>query len=130
MKLVKRADLILIAVVACAGLILWAYWARLSGSADGLRAEIYYRSELMKTVDLTAGKEESFSIDGVPNVVFHLYEDGSIAFVESDCPDQICVRTGRLRRVGQMAACLPNRLYIKIVGPESGDTNEPDIIIG
>lgn len=124
----KKSDVIILAALIVTGILLWIFFQ--FGGSEGLRAEIYYQSELIKTVDLTEGREESFSVEGVPAVVFHLYADGSIAFVQSDCPDQICVRSGRLRRVGQTAACLPHQLYIKIVGPAPGNTGEPDIVIG
>jgi hypothetical protein len=130
MKFAKKSDIIIIAAAVLAGLVLWAYSGGLFGRPEGLRAEIYYKSELVRTIDLTAGKEESFSVDGLPDVVFHLYSDGSIAFIESDCPDKVCVRTGKIHAAGQMSACLPNQVYIKIVGNSSGETEGPDIIIG
>jgi hypothetical protein len=128
MKFARKTDLIVIAVLVAAGILIWALFSSVFGRS-GAVAEIYYKSELVKTVSLTAGKEESFSIDGLPNVVFHQYPDGSIAFIESDCPDKVCVKSGRLRIAGQMAACLPNQIYLKIVGTAS-DQDAPDIVIG
>lgn len=43
--------------------------------------------------------------------------DGQSAFFEhSDCPDKVCINTGKLSLVGQWAACLPNSTVIKITG--------------
>ena len=42
-------------------------------------------------------------------------------FVESQCYDHTCERTGWVSRVGDTAVCLPNRMMIKIVGAGSGD---------
>lgn len=56
--------------------------------------------------------------------------DTSGAWVEaSDCPDQICVRTGKLGKVGQTAVCIPFRVVLRIVAtnPSQRD-NEPDKI--
>lgn len=128
MKFARKTDIIIIVILIAAGILVWALFSNAFGRS-GTVAEIYYKSELVKTVDLTTGKDESFSIDGLPNVVFHQYPDGSIAFVESDCPDQVCVRTGRLHLAGQKAACLPNQVYIKIVGTDAGK-GAPDVIIG
>ncbi len=127
MKFAKKSDVILILAIAAAGLLLWVYFGGFFGRSEGLRAEIYHNSSLVRVVDLTGGNEESFSIEGEAGVVFHLYADGSIAFAESDCRDKVCVKTGRLRSAGQTAACLPKRIYVKIVGGEEG---EPDIVIG
>lgn len=43
-------------------------------------------------------------------------EKGRIRFVESDCPDKLCVKTGWLAKKGEVAVCLPNRAMIKIEG--------------
>ena len=128
MKFAKKTDFIVIIVLVAAGILIWALFSTVLGRS-GAVAEIYFKSELVRTVRLTPGKDESFSIDGLPNVVFHQYPDGSIAFVESDCPDKVCIKSGRLRLAGQMSACLPNQVYIKIVGASS-DKDAPDIIIG
>ena len=44
-----------------------------------------------------------------------LLEPGAISFEHSDCHDQICVRTGRLTKPGQIAVCLPAKISIEIV---------------
>jgi hypothetical protein len=129
MKFARKRDIIVIAVLAAAGLVIWALFSGVFGHS-GTTAEIYYKSELVKTVALTSGADTSFSIPEVPSVVFHQYPDGSIAFVESDCPDKICIRSGRLHLAGQMAACLPNQVYVKIVGTGAGNSAAPDIVIG
>lgn len=36
-----------------------------------------------------------------------------IRMLSSDCPDQICVRTGKLREDGLPIVCLPHRLVIQ-----------------
>ena len=128
MKFARKRDILIIAAVAVAGLLLWAV-LRGAFAKPGTYAEIYYQSKLVQTVALEAGAEESFSIEGLPQVVFHRYADGSIAFLESDCPDKVCIHAGRLRQVGQMAACLPNEVYMKIVGAIA-DPDAPDLVIG
>lgn len=124
MKFIRRTDLIvLLALVILAGGGWFGYKAMFGGRSA--QAEIYYYSELVMTVDLTKGEDRHFSVPEVPAVVFHLYADGSIAFEESDCPDKVCIRTGRIDTVGQSAACLPNGLVMKIV-PNGG--RRPDDI--
>lgn len=129
MKFAKKTDIIIIAALIAAGLLIWVLFSGALGRA-GTVAEIYYKTELVKTVNLSEGKDQVFSLDQVPNIVFHQYSDGSIAFVESDCPDKICIESGKLHIVGQMAACLPNQVYVKIVGTHTEQTDGPDLIIG
>jgi hypothetical protein len=57
--------------------------------------------------------------------VLRLDADG-VRFVSSPCPLQLCVRSGTLSRSGAVAACLPNRVAVQVVGepgtrPESVD---------
>ena len=37
-------------------------------------------------------------------------------FLESDCPDRLCVKAGFLSRAGESAVCLPNRVSVRITG--------------
>ncbi len=128
MKFAAKRDLIIVGLVAAIGLLLF-FIMRGAVGKPGTYAEIYYKSQIAKTVTLSSGKEENFSLNELPNVVFHFYGDGSIAFIESDCPDKICIRSGKLTYVGQTAACLPNEVYIKIVG-EQIDPDAPDLVVG
>ena len=65
------------------------------------------------------------NIDGVHKLedlnIEVLTQNGRIRFYSSDCPDQICVNSGFLGRVGQTAACLPNQTIIVIEGPRNVD---------
>jgi len=38
------------------------------------------------------------------------------AFISSDCPTQQCVRAGFIGTPGQMSACMPNGIWIEILG--------------
>ena len=39
---------------------------------------------------------------------------GEIRMTEADCPDQICVSRGLIRKSGQSIVCLPHRLVIRL----------------
>lgn len=125
MKFFKKADLIVIAVLLAASAAGFAAYRFFYVKASP-KAEIYYDSSLVQTVDLGAGADKRFSIPQNKNVVFHVTSDGKIRFEESDCPDKICIRTGWIGTVGESAACLPNRIIVKIV-PGSGERSAEDI---
>lgn len=129
MKFVKKTDgLILLAILVLCGAG-WLFYQHEYGSTAAV-AEIYYESKLVETVDLSQGVDRRFSIPENRNVVFHQFSDGSICFEESNCPDKICIRAGRLRTVGQSAACLPNRIIMKIVPKNGRGADDPDLVIG
>lgn len=129
MKFIKKTDLIIISVllVLCVGG--WFAYQHFFGSKAAL-AEIYYKSQLVETVDLTAGVDKHFSIPQNKNVVFHAFSDGSICFEQSDCPDKICIHAGKLHTVGESAACLPNSIVMKIVPKNQRGADDLDIIAG
>jgi len=72
---------------------------------------IYFGAEVAKVVPLNV--DQTFSVEQNPNVVFQV-EDGAIAFVKSNCLDQICVNVGFIRSPWHFAACLPNVLLLSI----------------
>ncbi|EJO5346289.1 NusG domain II-containing protein [Clostridium botulinum] len=41
-------------------------------------------------------------------------DKGSIKFIDANCPDKICVKSGTLTKPGETAACLPHKLIIAI----------------
>ena len=98
----KWGDFVIIgAVLALAGAMLAFFALRASG--DTLYAEVWQNDELIERV----------ALDGHNVIVLH----GKTAEIQSaDCPDQVCVRTGRLIRAGQVAVCLPNRVILKLTG--------------
>lgn len=120
MRLFGRADIILIALIAMVSAAVWLV-NRSIHSGKAARAEIYYYSELVETIDLGKEIEKSFSIPQDENVVFFLDGKGNIQFVKSDCPDKVCINTGKIRVPGQYAACLPNGIVVKIVSADGKD---------
>lgn len=130
MKFFKKSDTLVILSIILVGAILWIVYRNFYSSKPA-KAEIYYKSQIIKTVDLNKRKDETFGIPQNSHVIFHLEKTGAISFMDSDCPDKICVKTGRLSRVGETAACLPNAVILKIVPADNNrDKNDLDMIIG
>lgn len=46
---------------------------------------------------------------------------GRARVVKSDCPEQICVKTGWISRAGQTIVCVPNRTVFRLTGKEGLD---------
>ena len=130
MKFVKKSDILslfFLLAIASAAFFLWR------AGAEGIpaRAEIYLGSELKAEIDLTSPIPRRFSIAERPEVVFEVFSDGSIAFVQSDCPNKICIRSGRLKIPGTVAACIPNLLFLKIAPAAGfGGVDYPDAVSG
>ena len=129
MKFFKKNDVLIVLGLIIVGITIRLLFNNKYSDVDA-KAEIYFGSELVETVDLTKGQERIFSVPQEEHVVFHLYPDGSIAFEKSDCPDKICIKSGRLNTVGETAACLPNKLILKLVPISKRGSDDIDMIIG
>lgn len=129
MKFFRRSDIIVITAILLISAVSWGIYHFIFAE-DRVKAEIYYYSDLIETVDLRSGEEKTFSIPQDENVIFHLYQDGSIAFAESDCPDKVCIHAGKLKMAGQFAACLPNGIVMKIVPEKERSEDDADLVIG
>ncbi|MCR1935189.1 NusG domain II-containing protein [Clostridium tepidum] len=75
--------------------------------------------KIIKKIDLSKVKgKEQFKINYNDNGHTHYntieINKGSIKFVDADCPDKICVKSGTLKKAGETAACLPHKLIITI----------------
>ena len=128
MKFVKKTDMIIIGVILVFA-ILFMILYRTKFSDQPAVAEIYYYSELVDTVRLDEKVDKTFSIPQNSHVVFHLHEDGTLQFEESDCPDKVCINTGKIGMVGESAACLPNGIVVKIVKKSGRTEDTADIIV-
>lgn len=49
------------------------------------------------------------------NVIIKVEPDG-ISFKYSDCPDKLCIKSGKIVKENQVAICLPAKVSVKIVG--------------
>lgn len=124
--LLSRQELFWVAGLILVSLLLLAgrHWFFLPSQKP--IACLYAGSELVEILDLSNEPARIFQVKELPTVYFECDGKGGIRFYESDCPDQICVHTGFLRKVGDWAACVPNRALIRIRGSEDESTGFND----
>jgi len=90
-----------------------------------LRLEIYTDGQLYRKINLSEASAEEIRVptkDGHYNVVE--IEKGRARVKKSDCPDQICVKTGWISQPGHIAVCVPNKFNIVV----KGKSNKVDTI--
>lgn len=73
---------------------------------------------------ISLNREGETVVSGKSGPVRLRVEDGRIAFIESGCPDRVCVHAGWLSREGQSAACIPQGVLVRI---ESGTDDLPPV---
>ena len=113
----KKGDFIIIALVLALAAAIFVPYALAPSSA--LTCEIVQNGVVVKQVRMGAGYRETITLEarGITNII-EIEEDG-VSFTKSNCPDQVCVRTGRLTRAGQTAVCLPTRVVVRLIGAGS-----------
>ncbi len=114
----KRGDLVLLSMGLVIGVVLMGFY--LNGSAqkpelsEGRIAVITRDGTKRAEIDLDKVIEpQYFTYDDGIHVKI-LAENGTIRFVEADCPDKICIKTGTLTNPGDQAICMPSKTIVRI----------------
>ena len=118
----KKGDFFIILVVLVLAAAVFLPFAL--APSRSLTCEITQDGELVKRVRLGAGYHETITIEGAATNTI-VIDDTAVYFSQSTCPDQVCVRTGKLTRAGQIAVCLPNRVIVRLIGTQ----NEIDALV-
>ncbi len=124
-----RADRVLMAIVLCSLPLLYLhFWtpgaADYSDSAGGVTqgADAGTATVLRIQSAGTAANTTPLAPDRQIQVPGPMGEStieiraGQARFLESPCPGKVCVHSGWLSEAGQLAACLPNRISIQLLG--------------
>jgi len=118
--------LLVLGLLALAGICC----AMLRAAPLGARAVIEQDGRVVLARELAqlAGPEE-VTVTGAQGVrlTIALYPDGA-QVIAAGCPDQVCVRTGKLGRAGESAVCLPARVALRLEG--GGGAGEADAVTG
>ena len=107
-----RADRILIILVVCALPFLYArMW---TGNTSAGYLQIQAGNKEPVTEELST--DRTLHIHGPLGDSIIAVSHGRARFVSSPCRGQVCVQTGWLQTTGDLAACLPNRISLSLLG--------------
>lgn len=115
----KTGDKIVIFVVSVlvSVFLIWNTW----GVNPDLKvyAVVARDGEVVKRIELNSINEPKYIFlnSGVNQII--VAERGRIRFLESDCPNRTCVKTGWLTKKGDKAVCIPTKTIIKVEGTSS-----------
>ncbi|HUP92782.1 MAG TPA: NusG domain II-containing protein [Solimonas sp.] len=112
-----RPTLTDVVVVIAAALLVGALAARYWTPARPAQAvEVRAGAQLVGRYDLA--QDRDVSVQG-PRGTSHLrIEAGRVRFLDSPCRNRVCVHSGWLSHAGEVAACLPNRVSVRLLGGE------------
>lgn len=77
---------------------------------EGTRAVVLADNEIIAQYPLAVDGE--FALLGGKNIL--VIEDGAAYIRESQCPDHLCQRQGRIDSEGERIVCLPHHLTVRI----------------
>lgn len=106
------ADLILIFCVVLVALSV--FLITFLKSEDGVFVSV--RIGDGESVMYSLSEDGEYKLLGGKNIL--VIKDGKAYMSHADCPDKTCVRTGAISKTGEQIICLPNRVYISIIGAE------------
>ena len=105
-KIIRAADLLLLAVFIAAAVAIWFAVPSAGGQTVVIRAGGRVHGIYPLDVDRVIEIRE----DGYNNRI--VIEDGSVYMEEANCPDRLCVRMGRANGNGAIV-CVPNRVIVE-----------------
>lgn len=113
----KRDVWLLLGIVVVAVGMFFLFQGQRS-STENTVAVVKKEDQEIRRIPLTEVKEPyEILIDDEFHVVLFV-EHGAIQFQKSGCPDQICVKTGKISKPGQISVCMPARITVEIQGEE------------
>ena len=100
----------LLAALICCGL--WLGLRR-----DG--AAVVVEQDGKETARYALDENRTVRIKGQGGYNLLIIEGGEAWLLEADCPNLLCVKTGKIRYAGQSIVCLPHKVAVRIVGGAS-----------
>jgi len=105
-----RYDILLICVLLFVSLA--AVGITLLTRGEGASVIVEINGE--KAAEYSLASEGEFALNGGTNIL--VIKNGEAYLTYADCPDKVCVHTGKIKYVGQSIVCLPNRLSVTVIG--------------
>ena len=97
---------------------------------QGLVAVVKVKGEVVSRIELeNVAEPYEVTLEGEGGVVLCVSPTG-VWFKDSDCPDKLCVNTGKLTYAGQSAVCLPARVSVSLEAGDEGEKPLPDAVAG
>jgi hypothetical protein len=114
MKKLKIGDYIIIAVVV--GLIFLLFVRTYSINASGDYLEV---TGLNFKSAYDPSEDRVIEVEGPLGITKVVIQNGEAWVEDSPCKDKICIKMGKIKRAGEEAVCIPNRVVVQMKGAKS-----------
>ena len=112
-----RSDRVILGICCLITLASFSLWLFPRSGSELL---IYSGERLIYKLPLTEDRE--LELTGPLGVTLLEVADRSVRVVSSPCRDKTCMRMGHIEHAGELLACVPNRIVVRIAGPASAET--------
>lgn len=113
--LIKKRELVIILLLLAVALAVWFLFklfpagSQVTVEQNGIVVYQQVLSEIKEPLRLEVTGESG-------QLVYIELDQTGAAIVESSCPDQTCVHTGKITKAGEATICLPERVSVTING--------------
>jgi heptaprenyl diphosphate synthase len=111
-KLNREAVMILCLLLVTVALSISAAFLGSSSKLGNLTTEIYENGVLMEVLPMD--RSEEFTIETARGYNRIFITEGNVRIIDADCAALTCVHSGAINRDGEMIACLPHHLVVKV----------------
>lgn len=129
----KRGDVLLVGLIVVIALVFliprWFFedLSEKNHINNPLVANIKVDGKLVRSVELTE-EEQIIEIETEDGLNILKVHDYGIEMIEADCPDQLCLTFGFVKRAGGTIVCLPHKMIVEIEG-DLGEGDDMDAIV-
>ena len=69
-----------------------------------------------ETIRLPLDQDQKTHVKGPIGLTEIEVKNGHVSIIRSPCKNKVCIKSGYIRYADRLAACIPNRVVIRIVG--------------
>ena len=111
----RRLDIIILIVLIVIAIGSWIAVTVLF-DVNGDYVEVIVDNHVQKVISLNDDGEYQVDDGEYSNII--TIKNREVYMKCSDCPDQICVKQGKIKKQGESIICLPHKLVIRIASEE------------
>jgi hypothetical protein len=110
LKIITLGDKILVVVIVILAIISLVAVNRLKQPGQIVIIEVAGR--MVHQLNLNEARE--ISVAGPIGTTRVKIDHHAVQVISSDCPEKLCIKTGKIRHAGEIIVCVPNKVVVKI----------------
>lgn len=116
MKMVKKKDIVLVAVIFVTAFAAFLLHDLIGAAAAG-SVTVKVGGEIEGVYSL--GEDQEIEINGGTNIL--IIRNAKADMIEADCPDKLCVSQRAISKNGESIICLPNKVVVEVSSKENSE---------